>query len=277
MSRHSSGVSGPQTVGVSSGLAGGPRGGLFGGRVTGWVRDRDATAKLLAAALLTAAVLSTVDPFVTAVAIAMELALLPLTGLGAAALWRRGWPLLLSAAVVLVFTVLLGAKEGPVVGTVAGFEVHEPALGYALRLIAIGLPGFVVFATIDPTDLADSLIAHLKVPPRFAIGALAAFRLVPLLTDEYRLIRLARRARGIDGGWSPARHLRLAVSATFGLLVGAIRRGIRLATAMEARGFDRGLPRTSARETRFGWSDASVVATGAVLAAALILLKFVHA
>ncbi|GAB3860880.1 energy-coupling factor transporter transmembrane component T family protein [Dactylosporangium cerinum] len=244
--------------------------------MTAWIRQRDATAKLLAAALLTAAVLSTVDPFVTAVAIGVELALLPLTGLTARELWRRGWPLLLSAAVVLVFTVLLGAKEGPVVGTVAGFEVHEPALGYALRLIAIGLPGFVVFATIDPTDLADSLIAHLKVPPRFAIGALAAFRLVPLLTDEYRLILLARRARGIDGGWNPLRHLRLFASATFGLLVGAIRRGIRLATAMEARGFDRGRPRTSAREARFGWSDGSVVVVGAALATALILLKFVH-
>ena len=37
--------------------------------VTGWVRERDATAKLLAAALFTGAVLATVDPFVTAVAI----------------------------------------------------------------------------------------------------------------------------------------------------------------------------------------------------------------
>ncbi|MET7420560.1 energy-coupling factor transporter transmembrane component T [Dactylosporangium sp. NPDC005555] len=244
--------------------------------MTAWIRDRDATAKLLAAALLTAAVLSTVDPFVTAVAIGVELALLPLTGLGARGLWRRGWPLLLSATFVLVFTVLLGSKEGPVAATIGGVEVHEPALGYALRLIAIGLPGFVVFATIDPTDLADSLIAHLKVPPRFAIGALAAFRLVPLLTDEYRLIRLARRARGIDAGWNPVAHVRLAASATFGLLVGAIRRGIRLATAMEARGFDRGQPRTSARETRFGWPDASVVLVGAALAGALILLKFVH-
>ena len=239
--------------------------------MTTWIRHRDATAKLLAAALLTAAVLSTVDPFVTAVAIGVELALLPLTGLSPAALWRRGWPLLLSATVVLVFTVLLGAKDGPVVGTVAGFEVHAPALGYALRLIAIGLPGFVVFATIDPTDLADSLIAHAKVPPRFAIGALAAFRLVPLLAEEYRLILLARRARGIDGGGNPVAHLRLFASATFGLLVGAIRRGTRLATAMEARGFDSGGPRTSARLTHFDVRDALVIAAAAALAALALL------
>ena len=154
--------------------------------------------------------------------------------------------------------------------------MHEPALGYALRLIAIGLPGFVVFATIDPTDLADSLIAHLKVPPRFAIGALAAFRLVPLLTEEYRLILLARRARGIDGGWNPLR-------APAVVRVGDVRAAGRRDPARDpprhrdgGPRFRPGQPRTSAREARFGWSDGSVVLAGATLATALILLKFVH-
>jgi energy-coupling factor transporter transmembrane protein EcfT len=42
---------------------------------------------------------------------------------------------------------------------------------------------------------------------------------------------------------------------------------------MEARGFDR-WPRTIARETRFGWSDALVVVAGVALATAVITLKF---
>ncbi|GAA2578903.1 energy-coupling factor transporter transmembrane component T [Dactylosporangium fulvum] len=244
--------------------------------MTTWLAKRNATAKLLAATLLTAAVLTTVDPLVTAVAIAAELALLPFTGVPAGVLWRRGWPILASATGIFLFTVLLGAKDSPVLAHVAGLDVRENAAGYALRLVAVGLPGFIVFATIDPTDLADSLIAHLKVSPRFAIGALAAFRLVPLLADEYRLLGLARRARGIDAGWHPVRRLRLFFSTLFGLLVAAIRRGIRLATAMEARGFDRDTPRTTARPTRFGWSDALVVVVGVILAAVVIMLKFVH-
>jgi energy-coupling factor transport system permease protein len=241
-----------------------------------WLSRRDATAKLLAATLLTGAVLTTIDPLTTAVTIGVLVVLLPLTGVPPKALVQRGWPLLTSAAGIFVFTVLLGAREGPVLAHLAGLDVRENAVGYALRLIAIGLPGFVVFATIDPTDLSDSLIAHLRVPPRFAIGALAALRLVPLLVDEYRLLRLARRARGIDAGWNPVARLRLFFSTLFGLLVGAIRRGIRLATAMEARGFDQATPRTTARPTRFGWSDALVVVVGALLSAAVILLKFVH-
>jgi energy-coupling factor transport system permease protein len=232
-----------------------------------WLIRRDATAKLLAALLVTAAVVTTLDPVASLSVIGALLVLLPFTGVPLVALWRRGWPILLSAAGILLFTVLLGAHDSPVVAHVAGLDVRENAIGYALRLLAVGLPGFLVFATIDPTDLADSLIAHLRVPPRFAIGALAALRLAPLLAGEYRLIRLARRARGTNAG---------PFTTLFGLLVAAIRRGIRLATAMEARGFDRGGPRTIARETHFGWSDAAVVAAGAALATAVIVLKFVH-
>jgi energy-coupling factor transport system permease protein len=228
--------------------------------VTTWLGRRDATAKLLAALLVTAAVVTTLDPVPLLAVIAV------FTGIAPFALWRRGWPILASAAGILAFTVLFGATDSPVLWQLGGLSVRENAVGYALRLLAIGLPGFVVFATIDPTDLADSLVAHLRVSPRFAIGALAALRLAPLLAGEYRLIRLARRARGTHRG---------LFSTLFGLLVAAIRRGIRLATAMEARGFDRG-PRTIARDTRFGWSDACVVVAGLALAAAVITLKFVR-
>ena len=49
----------------------------------------------------------------------------------------------------------------------------DTALGLSIRLLALALPGVIAFATTDPTDLADGLIQHVRVPPRFAIGALA--------------------------------------------------------------------------------------------------------
>jgi energy-coupling factor transport system permease protein len=221
------------------------------------VRERDATAKLLAAAILTAALLFSLDPITSLVAIGAEVAIAPLAGLNLV----RAWPLLVSAAGVLVFGALFSDEPDP----------WRSALGYALRLIAVGLPGLLVFVTIDPTDLADSLMAHARVPPRFAIGALAAFRLMPLLTEEWQQLTLARRARGIDAGWNPLARFQLAASTAFALLVGAIRRGTRLATAMEARGFDSGAARTSARTAHFGPADALVVAGGAAMAAISLL------
>jgi energy-coupling factor transport system permease protein len=144
------------------------------------------------------------------------------------------------------------------------------ALALTLRLLAVALPGVLVFATTDPTDLADALVQNVKAPSRFAIGALAAVRLLPLLGEEWETLGLARRARGIDAGRNPLARVRLFASTAFALLVGAIRRGTRLATAMDARGFDSGVPRTYARRQRFGPADAALV-LGTVLAAALVI------
>jgi energy-coupling factor transport system permease protein len=67
-------------------------------------------------------------------------------------------------------------------------------------------------------------------------------------------------------------HLRLFAGTAFALLVGAIRRGSRLAAAMDARGFDSGIPRTNARGSRLRARDAVfVVGAVAVCAGAVAL------
>jgi energy-coupling factor transport system permease protein len=220
---------------------------------------RNPVAKLAAAAVLSFALLVTLDPLPPAVALAAEVATLPLFGIGVRTLARRAWPLLLSAAGVGVAQTLLGT---------GGWLV---SLGLALRVPAVALPGIVVFATTDPTDLADALIQQARAPARFAIGALAAFRLMPLLGDEWRLLRLARRARGLDAGRNPVAQVRQFAALSFAILVGAIRRGTRLATAMDARGFDSGRPRTIARPQRFTRADTALIAGAVVVAAAALL------
>ncbi|WP_326552465.1 energy-coupling factor transporter transmembrane component T family protein [Micromonospora sp. NBC_01813] len=225
---------------------------------------RNPVAKLAAALVLSVLLLATLDPVAPAVAIAVELAVVPLFGLRYRTVLRRMLPLLLSAAGVLITLVIFAAERTGTVLLAAGpllvtTGVLVTALGLALRLLAVALPGVLVFATTDPTDLADALIQNVKAPPRFAIGALAAFRLVPMLAAEWRLMAMARRARGVDAGRDPIRRLRLFASTGFGLLVLAIRRGTRLATAMDARGFDSETPRSSARRQRFGPADAGLV------------------
>jgi energy-coupling factor transport system permease protein len=140
-----------------------------------------------------------------------------------------------------------------------------------VRVLAIALPGVVVLVTIDPTDLADALVQNARVPARFAYASLAALRLLPLMAVEWRTIGLARRARGVDAGRNPVRHLRLFAGTVFTLLVGAVRRGTRLAVAMDARGFDAVGPRTIARPQVVRRSDvALVLGAFAVLAAAVL-------
>ena len=80
---------------------------------------------------------------------------------------------------------------------------------------------------------------------------------------EFESVRLARRARGVEAGRNPVARVRLLGGIVFTLLVGAVRRGSRLATAMDARGFDSGNPRTNARGSTLRRRDAAFV-TGAV-------------
>lgn len=237
---------------------------------------RNPVAKLAAALTISFALLATLDPVAPAVAIGLELAVLPLFGVRYGTLLRRAWPLLVGAAGVMFTLVLFAAERTGAVLVTAGplvvtSGVLTAALGLALRLLAVALPGVIVFATTDPTDLADALIQNTKAPPRFAIGALAAFRLVPLLTQEWQMISMARRARGIDAGRNPAKHLRLFASTAFALLVGAIRRATRLAMAMDARGFDADTPRTVARRQQFTRADAGLVVGAMVLAAGALV------
>jgi energy-coupling factor transport system permease protein len=96
---------------------------------------------------------------------------------------------------------------------------------------------------------------------------------VPLLAGEFESVRLARRARGVEAGRNPLARARLFAGIGFALLVGAVRRGSRLATAMDARGFDSGIPRSNARGSRLQRRDAVFVAGTVVVCAGAVTVS----
>ena len=217
-------------------------------------------AQLTAIVVVTLALLTTLDLVTPALVVAAELCLLPAAGMTSPrTIWLRTWPLLLGAVSVGAVNVLLADHASPLAGA-----------ALALRVVGLALPGVLLVASTDPVRLADALTIHWRVPPRFAYGALAALRLAPLLAAEFESARLARRTRGVDAGRNPVAHARLFAGTTFTLLVGALRRGSRLASAMDARGFDSGVPRTNARGSALRRQDAVfVVGTVLVCAAAI--------
>jgi energy-coupling factor transport system permease protein len=220
-------------------------------------------AQLTAMAVVTVVLVTSLDVVTPAVVVAAELCLLPAAGLTRpGALLRRTWPLLIGAGSVAVVNVLLSADASPVTG-----------IGLALRVIGLALPGVLLVSATDPVRLADALTIHWHVSTRFAYGALAALRVAPLLVTEFEAIRLARRTRGVEAGGNPVAAVRLLAGAGFGLLVGAVRRGSRLATAMDARGFDAGIPRTNARGSALHRRDAVFVAATVVVCAAAVAMS----
>jgi energy-coupling factor transport system permease protein len=241
----------------------------------GRIARANPVAKLAASLLIALVLILTVDAVSAATALLLELLVLPFAGLRAGELLRRTAPVWIAAPLAGASTVLYGRDSGAVHAEFLFVSVTDGslALGAAilLRVLAVGLPSVVLIATTDPTDLADGLAQILRLPARFVLGALAGMRLVGLLVDDWRTLSMARRARGVADGRGPLQALRSLASRTFSLLVLAIRRGSRLATAMEAKGFGSGIPRTWARESRLGGGDVLLIAGGAFIAAAAVV------
>lgn len=239
-------------------------------RSAAWLARANPLSKLGAGMALTLVLLISVDWVSATSALILECALLPLAGLSLRMLLTRGWPILLAAVVGGYGTALLAPKTGelllslgPVTFTSGSLEA---GVAIALRGLAIALPGVIVLASTDPTDLADALAQKLRLPHRFVLGALAAMRLVGLLVTEWQTLGMARRARGVGGGKGLFRGVKAQLGQAMALLVQAVRRATRLATTMEAKGFGAG-ERTWARESTYSQRDVWVVVGGVVIAA----------
>ena len=239
-------------------------------RGAGVLAARNPVAKLAAALLIALPLVLTIDWVSAAVSLALSSILLVFSGVRWREFWVRTLPIWVAAPLTAVTIALYGSPAGTVYAEWFVVRISDGSLDLALatlfRVLAIALPGVVLFITVDPTDLADGLAQIVRLPARFVLGALAGMRLLGLLADDWRALTLARRARGVaDEG-----RVRRLLGMVFALFVLAIRRGTKLATAMEARGFGADGPRTFARESRWGAADTGLVIAGAAISAIAI-------
>jgi energy-coupling factor transport system permease protein len=235
---------------------------------TGQVIHRiNPVAKLGASLLLAAVLVLTIDWVSAAVALGCEAVLFLFAGLSARTFLLRTAPIWIAAPAAGLTTLLYGQPAGMEYWAFGFVHITDGSISLAaataLRILAIGLPAVVLFVTVDPTDLADGLGQVVRLPARFVLGGLAGLRLVGLFLDDWKSLELARRARGIaDGG-----ALRRFGTQAFALLVLSVRRGSKLATAMEARGFGAPGARTWARPSLFGGREWALLAIGFLVAA----------
>ena len=224
-------------------------------------------ARVLALLVATTPLLITIDPVSAGVALALELALMPLSGVSARSFFVKATPLLV-AAPLGALSMLLYASPG---GTVywqfgpAAISDHSMwlALGIGLRMCAIVMPAIALLDRIDPTDMGDGLAQILHLPARPVLAALAGARMTSLMAADWKALERARRARGVGD----ASRIRSFLRGSFSLLVFALRRSGKLATTMEARGFGAQGTRTWARVSRLRAADAVLMVVAIALPA----------
>ena len=223
-------------------------------------------AKLFTALLIALALVLSVDWVSALTALVLELVLIAALGVRLRPFLIRSGVIAVGAGLTAITILLYGQSSGTVHWHFLLITVSDGSIALSvatfLRVLAIALPSVFLFLDVEPTELADGLGQVLKLPARFVLGALAGLRLVGLLGQDWQYLGHARRARGV------ADHARLRRTAgqAFALLVFAVRRGSKLATAMEARGFGAYPTRTWARPSPFGRREIALIAAGLAIA-----------
>jgi len=220
--------------------------------------------KILLALILSVPLLASIDSISAITAVALQLLCVPLTGLRLRTVLARLLPLVLLAPIAGVSMLLYADPGGRVYASFGFATISDASIALAvavsLRVFALALPTILLFGRTDPIDMAAALAQIVHLPARFVLGVLAGTRTLGLFLDDWRSMELARRARGVGDRGAVRRYFSMA----FVLLVFAVRRGTKLAMAMEARGFGAPAERTWVRRSTLSGRDA-VAVIGAIL------------
>ena len=224
-------------------------------------------ARVLALFVATTPLLATIDPVSAGVALALELALIPLSGVSARSFFLKATPLLVAAPLGALSMLLYAVPGGTVYWQLGPAAISEHsiwlAIGIGIRMCAIVIPAIALLDRIDPTDMGDGLAQIVRLPARPVLASLAGARMTALMAADWKALERARRARGVGD----ASRIRSFLRGAFSLLVFALRRSGKLATTMEARGFGAEGTRTWARVSRLRVSDAVLMAVAVALPA----------
>ena len=217
-------------------------------------------SRVLALLVATTPLLITIDPVSAGVALALELALVPLSGVSARSFFLKATPLLLAAPLGALSMLLYASPGGHVYWSFGPAAISDHSMwlasGIGLRMCALVVPAIALLDCIDPTDMGDGLAQILHLPARPVLAALAGARMTSLMAADWKALERARRARGVGD----ASRIRSFLRGSFSLLVFALRRSGKLATTMEARGFGAAGARTWARPSRLRAADAALMA-----------------
>ena len=203
------------------------------------------------------------------------------SGIGGSDLVRNFRPILYLAGLTMVYHLLFSGAKTEVLYSIFGFDLRSGAVHGALfftaRLLLFVATAFLITLTSSPTELADSItrlmkpLGRLRVPVNdLGLIIFIALRFIPILTDEFSAIRNAQMMRGVEftGGWF--KRLRQLGSLLLPVFVAAIERADDLAMAIEARGYDGKVERTSYSRAKIGNSEIMFM----LLVSTAILVSF---
>ncbi len=233
-----------------------------------FIHRLDTRAKLLPIILVLILGLFTNSSYFYLSALAALIASLLLSGITVEQLVRSFQPILWLVAITFLYHLIFTGHASPVVTSLFGWDIHIEALRagafFSLRLILFVSMAFLVTLTSSPSDLAEAaakLLGPLKrwrVPVNdIAMILFISMRFVPILHEEFVLIKNAQMTRGVDFHGSLVKRARRSLYLLIPVLVAAVNRADELALALQARGYDNKKERTFYSRARMGMAETS--------------------
>jgi energy-coupling factor transport system permease protein len=184
---------------------------------------------------------------------------------------KSSWLLILALALFFFHNVV--NLQGEVIFQWSWIRLYSQSLKngttFALRVILIGLTGYVFVLTTSPRQLIVGLVKF-GIPYRLAWGVLLALRYVPVIANELDQIRDAQQVRGVRSGGGMAGRLEMYRRYTLPLLASVLRKAEDSALAMDGRGFGAYPQRVFVDD--FQWTRGGIILIASSLLYLLLIL-----
>lgn len=160
----------------------------------------------------------------------------------------KRWVLLFSPflfmAIVYVWSSLLFPRVDPgdniiwewtfIAITAEGFQ---RSISLGLRVLSFASLSLIFVLTTNPIHFLLSLMQQFRLSPKIAYSIMAGYQFLPLIKEEFEIIRSAHRIRGAGRTKTLFDKVRQVKQYAIPLLASGIRKAERTAIAMESKGF----------------------------------------
>lgn len=168
-------------------------------------------------------------------------------------------PLILTLLGIGIITELFTILVVTALFAGGSFEAVMPLLTLSMKIFIMSIASVSVFASMSPEKLSDGLLS-LGLPAQFSFAVSYAFRMLPILLDEYQQIFQSYRLRGKtpeDHGFLKWRiiyyYIKVIVKSFYPLMLNVAKRTRLTVEALEVRGFSYSLHNPEAKKQKLSY------------------------
>ncbi len=252
-----------------------------------YLHKLDARAKLAPVFLVLVLSLLTSSLTFSVVLLMALLAGLATSRVGWEVIGRNMLPMVPLVAITIGFHLLFPPQGEIAPFRLFGWEVVGSGLSrgvyFSLRLLLFVSIAFLVTLTTSPSDLAEAIMKVLRPLRKIGVPVndlglilFVALRFIPVLYEEFVIIRNAQILRGVQFDGRLAVKIKRSTAILIPVFLAALNRADELALAIQARGYRSEAKRTFYSRSRFGWNETVFVVVSCGLILALFLVTKNH-